>query len=134
DGAWRGCPRPDWAIEIAARAGVPPARLIQALAEVDPSDPALAAARAYAAGSLELEPFLDDVRATLSDLVEARPEVRSAVAASRIASRDHHASALHDLDQVYAAAQRELAEVVRRRLSSEDIRVALQGLERHPYR
>ena len=78
--------------------------------------------------------FVDAARATVSELVESRPEVRAAIDACRKLERAEHAAASQIADDTYAEAQRELASIVRRRIRADEIRVCLEGIGGHPYR
>lgn len=136
DAAWGACPRPAWLIEIAARVGVAPIRTIAVLDDLSAhgTSRSLATARALAARPAELEAFVDAVRATTAELVESRPDVRAAIDECKRLERGAHAVAAQVADDLYATAQRELADRARRRLRADEIRVALEGIGGHPYR
>lgn len=136
DAAWAACPRAEWLIEIAARVRVAPIRTIAALDDLSAhgTSRTFGSARALAAQPDRLEEFVDAVRATVSELVESRPEVRAAIDACKKLERAEHAVASRIADDEYAEAQRELAAVVRRRLRADEIRVVLEGIASHPYR
>ena len=125
--AWSECPRAEWSIEIAVRVGVPASLVEHAVGDlaklsVTPDDAATRTAdelaKRHGAGREDIEPLIEAVADLTTTLVESKPEVHAA---------------LHD-DHLYADAQRDLADVVRRRISVNEVRVALEGLESHPYR
>ncbi|MCA9605121.1 MAG: hypothetical protein KC619_05980 [Myxococcales bacterium] len=136
DAAWAACPRAEWLIEIAARVGVSPIRVVAALDELSThgTSRTFASARPLAGQADALELFVDAARATVSELVESRPEVRAAIDACRKLERAEHAAASQIADDTYAEAQRELASIVRRRIRADEIRVCLEGIGGHPYR
>lgn len=148
-GAWASCPRPEWAVELATRAGVPRALIAQAvedLAAVDGDDrpvgerarhvaDGVASASAYAEKRVEAETFLDAVAVLASALIESRADVRAVLARSPVLERSEAIGRYRgDFDAVYGEAQTALADVVRERIPASEVRLALRGLDPHPYR
>jgi len=131
--AWAECPRPTWLLELALRAGVSRRRV---------ADAARAVGAEEAADALDadapLEELLEAARQRATEIVEQREDVQTANEAARRvrATRDFEAwgEARNALDAAYTAGQRELADAIRERLRFEEVRLALDGLDSHPYR
>ena len=84
------------------------------------------------------DPLVDAMALAAGALVERDPEVREARAAVEEAIRWGRQRAFYDLSELYdalhAARHVELADAVRERLPTDAVRVALYGLDAHPYR
>ncbi len=140
--AWLECGRGSWCVEIAACVGVASGLIERAVGDLaeasggdaeEASEEARAAVRAFAAQQCDTEQLAAAVGDLCAVIVEAQPDVRAALAQIEGVARPDFA-AYDAYDQIYADAHRRLADVVRRRISGAEVRVALEGLESHPYR
>jgi len=134
--AWVECPRPAWLLELALCAGVS-RRLVAETVRAVLGDDAGPAAEALVDGGPE-EELLEVARELASARVEGREDVQLAVRAARRVrtTRDIDAwgEARNALDRAYAQGQRELADAIRERIRFDEVRLALDGLDAHPYR
>jgi hypothetical protein len=147
--AWLGVKRVDWVVEIAAVARVEPAVIGDGLDELlDELAPWSAAAfdRAVlldvrtrlAERELTPEALVGAIGPHLLSAVDAAPEVRTAHAelkkAEQWRQRERIQRAADAYDEVHAATHGLLADRFRRRVPTEAVRFALEGVSAHPYR
>ena len=147
--AWLGCPRVDWAVEIAAVARVEPAVIVDGLDELLEAISSWSAASfdhgamleartRFAEDALPIEGLVGAVGPRLLSAVDAAPEVRAAHAelkkAEQWRQRVRIQMAADAYDEVHASTHGRLADHFRRRVTTEAVRFALEGASAHPYR